>query len=78
MSKIDKQTCQECWAQVWLGENLWTKIDDRDFLEGMIECPLAITGGLNSFRKKLSQPPEHCPYVLEHLMRCQDADQRDL
>ena len=75
---LDQKICRFCvkrqrdkWIEInWYSEGYFEKYDDS-----WVDVAFNGLGFFYCNRKQIfvdKDPPEHCPYVLEHLMACQE------
>ena len=58
---LNKMICKQCWNTIWFNA------DDLNWENHRILCAQA-----HVMVSILKDPPEECPYLLEHLMKGQD------
>jgi len=70
---LSKKVCIKCLYR-WMGDIPigvgWKANFDREWKEGMIECPIL---SQKTYLRTESKLPKNCPYAIEHLMENQNV-----
>ena len=75
---LNKEVCSKCWNARMISLNGthigWLSIDDEHWKKGWVTCPTEFVDKVSSGKRLIDQePPDKCPYVLEHIVSDQDA-----
>jgi len=63
---LTKKLCKKCWENI--PDNRWMESDKKRWNEGLIMCPIEYREGYRAFRYIIEEPPENCPFILEHIL----------
>ena len=78
---LNQKVCLECWTVVVKHANWKENIIDC-WKKGRIYCPLecSYSKGIQTEAKIKLDPPQSCPYILEHLVanRQEEIDKKEL
>jgi len=75
---LKKECCKKCWNKIHIvNEKIygWTKLDEKNWnKKGIVGCPEKYIGEEEKkhvnyiIRQTTDKPPEHCPFILEHVI----------
>jgi len=60
---LKKELCEKCWGRISGGG---FEIDEKYWEEGKTYCPSKYAEKKYTERNIKEQPPERCPFILEH------------
>ena len=66
---LNKEICIRCIKKYVINKTGWNWLYyfEKNWKDGDVACPALFAS--NKYGKTLENPPDWCPYILEHLMK---------